>query len=108
MGFKGVTAMDQRIRYISEYLDGYYLISELCLQFSISGKTAYKWIKRYEESGAKGLTDRSHKPHYSQGSQGTELTLLSKCGLPPDQTSARILLPEVLKIEIYTPIPDFH
>jgi transposase InsO family protein len=64
MGWKGVTVMDQRIRFISEYLDGYYPVNELCLQFCISRKTAYKWIKRYEKHGAEGLTDRSHKPHY--------------------------------------------
>lgn len=56
--------MDQRIRFISEYLDGYFPVNELCLQFSISRKTAYKWIKRYEKEGAKGLEDRSHRAHY--------------------------------------------
>ncbi len=63
MGFKGVTVMDQRIRFISEYLDGYCPVNELCLQFSISRKTAYKWIHRYERRGQRGLTDRPHRPH---------------------------------------------
>lgn len=64
MGWKGVTVMDQRVRFISEYLDGYFPVNELCDQFSISRKTAYKWIHRYEEAGPKGLEDRSHRPHY--------------------------------------------
>jgi transposase InsO family protein len=64
MGWKGVTVMDQRVRFISEYLDGYFPVNELCDQFSISRKTAYKWIHRYEKEGPKGLEDRSHRPHY--------------------------------------------
>jgi hypothetical protein len=31
-----VTVMDQRIRFISEYLDGYFPVNELCRQFEIS------------------------------------------------------------------------
>ena len=64
MSWKGVTVMDQRVRFIAEYLKGYFPFNELCLQFSISRKTAYKWLHRYEQRGAKGLTDRSHRPHY--------------------------------------------
>jgi putative transposase len=63
MGWKGVTVMDQRVRFISEYLDGYFPVNELCDQFSISRKTAYKWIHRFEKEGPKGLEDRSHRPH---------------------------------------------
>ena len=40
-------------------------IRQLCRQFSISPKTGYKWLKRYEESGEEGLRDRSRKPHKS-------------------------------------------
>ena len=65
--------MDQRIRFISEYLNGYFPVNELCLQFSISRKTAYKWIKRYEEHGAEGLTDRSHRPHYCPHETDTDI-----------------------------------
>lgn len=62
MSWKGVTVMDQRVRFISEYLKAYFPFSELCFQFEISRKTGYKWIKRYEEFGPEGLTDRSRKP----------------------------------------------
>ena len=51
MGWKGVTVMDQRIRFISEYLTNYFSLKELCQQFEISRKTGYKWIGRYKTLG---------------------------------------------------------
>jgi putative transposase len=51
MGFKGVTVMDQRVCFIAEYLKGYFPFNELCLQFSISRKTGYKWGQAVEISG---------------------------------------------------------
>lgn len=32
--------------------------TELCARFGISRKTGYKWVKRYERSGATGLAER--------------------------------------------------
>ena len=64
MSWKGVTVMDQRVRFISEYLDAYFPFTELCDQFEISRKTGYKWVKRYQEFGAGGLADKSRKPHH--------------------------------------------
>jgi transposase len=55
--------MDQRVRFIAEYLKGYFPFNELCFQFSISRKTGYKWVQRYEEHGIGGLTDRARSPH---------------------------------------------
>ncbi len=63
MGWKGVTIMDQRVRFIAEYLKGYFPFNELCLQFSISRKTGYKWVDRYEQEGSEGLADKSRRPH---------------------------------------------
>ena len=40
-------------------------ISALCRAFSISRKTAYKWMDRYAHEGADGLQDRSRRPHDS-------------------------------------------
>jgi len=65
MGWKGITIMDQRVRFIAEYLRYYFPFSELCLQFNISRKTGYKWIERYEEEGPEGLKDKSRRPHGS-------------------------------------------
>jgi transposase InsO family protein len=54
--------MDQRVRFIAEYLKGYFAFNELCLQFSISRKTGYKWVERYEEGGSCALADQSRRP----------------------------------------------
>ena len=63
MSWKGVTVMDQKVRFISEYLKRFFRFSELCEQFSISRKTGYKWVKRYQADKVRGLEDRSHRPH---------------------------------------------
>jgi putative transposase len=63
MSWEGVTVMDQRVRFIGEYLEGYFPFSELCNQFSISRKTGYKWVGRYEQSGVEGLTNKSRRPY---------------------------------------------
>jgi transposase InsO family protein len=34
-------------------------------RFSVSAKTAAKWVGRYRQSGAAGLADRSSRPHHS-------------------------------------------
>ena len=34
-------------------------------RFSVSAKTASKWVVRYRQSGAAGLADRSSRPHLS-------------------------------------------
>lgn len=63
MGWKGVTVMDQRIRFLSDYLEGLYPFTELCRHFGISRKTGYKWVGRYRDYGAEGLEERSRRPH---------------------------------------------
>lgn len=62
MSWKGVTVMDQRVRFISEYLNKYFPFNELCKQFEISRKTGYKWVGRYKEYGSSGLEDRPKHP----------------------------------------------
>jgi transposase InsO family protein len=37
-------------------------IRELCRRFAISPKTGYKWLQRFEQEGAAGLTNRSRRP----------------------------------------------
>jgi putative transposase len=54
--------MDQKTQFIGDYLRQSQSITELCLHYGISRKTAYKWIRRYHEAGSSGLQDRSRKP----------------------------------------------
>jgi len=73
MSWKGVTVMDQRVRFISEYLKAYFPFTELCKQFEISRKTGYKWINRYEEFGPEGLIDQSKRPLNCPHQTGEEI-----------------------------------
>jgi len=40
-------------------------LNAAALRFSVSVKTAAKWVGRYRQLGAAGLTDRSSRPHHS-------------------------------------------
>jgi len=40
-------------------------VSAAALQFSVSAKTAAKWVGRYRQWGAAGMADRSSRPHHN-------------------------------------------
>jgi transposase InsO family protein len=54
--------MHQRTLFIAEHLRGVHSVTELCAEYGISRKTAYKWIERYIRRGPAGLEDRSRRP----------------------------------------------
>ena len=47
---------------VNDYLSGEFAISELALEYTVSRKTVYKWIGRYEADGWPGLEDESRAP----------------------------------------------
>jgi transposase len=61
MPWKGVTVKEQRENFIRDFRLNYYSVTELAERFSVSRKTAYKWIKRWEENGKAGLEEQSHR-----------------------------------------------
>lgn len=63
MPWKGVTVSEQRQRFLEDYQLNYYSISELAERFSISRKTAHKWINRFKEHGPAGFHEHSRRPH---------------------------------------------
>lgn len=38
-------------------------MSALCREFGITRQTGYKWLKRFETEGVRGLEERTRKPH---------------------------------------------
>jgi len=54
---------EQRKEFINNCHEGKKTLIDICKQFNISRKTAYKWINRYEKEGANGLKDRSRARH---------------------------------------------
>lgn len=62
MPWQETLLMDQRVQFIADYQRAVFDVTELACRYSISRKTAYKWIDRYAASGAAGLVDRSRRP----------------------------------------------
>ena len=51
MPWSQTSAMDEKVRFISDYQRELLSLSELCDRYGISRKTGYKWIDRYETEG---------------------------------------------------------
>lgn len=62
MPWSNLSPMDHKTQFIADFLRHSQSISELCLHYGISRKTAYKWIARYQQDSIRGLEDRSRKP----------------------------------------------
>lgn len=64
MPWKEMDAMSLRKEFVLLAQEPGSNIRKLCRQFRISSRTAYKWLKRYEQEGTEGLADRSHRPKH--------------------------------------------
>ena len=63
MPWTTLSPMNQKTHFISDFLRHSQSITELCLHYGISRKSAYKWINRYQQDSISGLEDRSRKPN---------------------------------------------
>jgi transposase len=61
MGWKVNSVVETRFEFVSRLLDGEKM-SDLCREFSISRKTGYKFLERYQSCGKSGLEDISRAP----------------------------------------------
>jgi putative transposase len=55
--------MDERVRFVADYLSGAFTMVELCWRYGVSRPTGYALLARYEAGGAAGLAPRSRRPH---------------------------------------------
>ena len=62
MPWREICSMDEKIRLMAALSAAEESVTELCEDFGISRKTAYKWWRRYLEVGAEGLKEHSHAP----------------------------------------------
>ncbi len=62
MPWRESCAMDERLRFIADWLSGDVSKAELCEAYGISRRVGYKWLSRYQAEGPAGLADRSHAP----------------------------------------------
>ena len=63
MAWKETCVMNERVRLVNDHLSGEFAISELAGEYTVSRKTVYKWIRRYEAGGWTALKDASRAPH---------------------------------------------
>jgi transposase InsO family protein len=56
--------MDERMKFVADWLSEEVSFAELCRQHGVSRKTGYKFIGRYKVEGPAGLKDRSRAPHH--------------------------------------------
>ncbi|MDA1095198.1 MAG: IS481 family transposase [Acidobacteria bacterium] len=54
--------MLERRHFIHDFISSHWTMTELCLRYGISRNTGYKWLDRYQQSGASGLHDHSRAP----------------------------------------------
>jgi len=86
MPWKGVTVSEERRRFLEDYRLKYYTVSELAERFSISRRTAHKWIDRFEQTGESGFHEHSRRPHRSPGQTDSAIALElggASAGTPP-------------------------
>lgn len=62
MPWNTTSKIEQRRQLVSELLRHQIPFSALCQKWDISPKTAYKWLRRFEEKGRAGLSDQPRAP----------------------------------------------
>ena len=68
--------MDERVKFIAAYLRGELSLARLSASFSVSRKTAYKWIARYASGGVAELLNRSRRPLSNPNAMSREVASL--------------------------------
>jgi transposase InsO family protein len=63
MPWKETGPWNERVKFITAYLERDESFSEQCARFGISRQNGYKWLARYKEGGLDALADRSRRPH---------------------------------------------
>ena len=65
MAWKEASIMSLRKEFVMLASQASPNVRRLCRRFGISSRTAYKWMKRYQQHGEAGLGDQSRRPHQS-------------------------------------------
>lgn len=73
MPWQEINTVDLREDFVHLVACGGISMSELCRRFSISRKTGYKWVKRFQEEGVIGLEDQSRAPVHQPTRTATDL-----------------------------------
>jgi putative transposase len=102
MPWQECNQMDERLKFIARLLDGEKMAA-VCRDFNVSRKTGYKILKRYNDVGLEGLTDRSRRPYRHANQLPVQIeTLIVRCkqdkphwGAPKKRERLARLYPDV-------------
>nr|WP_246834579.1 leucine zipper domain-containing protein [Leptospira levettii] len=61
MPWKETKVIEESINFIAALKSGNWCFADLCIDFNISRKTGYKYLKNYEYEGIEGLKNKSSK-----------------------------------------------
>src|SRR5260370_42103262 len=57
MPWKASSVMEEKIRFVVEYEQDNYTMSELCRRYGIARETGYVWLRRYRGRGGGGRVE---------------------------------------------------
>ena len=72
MPWQEIGTVDLRTEFVDLARTGSITFSELCRRYSISRKTGYKWLRRFEKFGVKGLHDHTRRPTHQPARTSAE------------------------------------
>lgn len=55
--------MEEKARFVLEYEQDVYTMTELCQRYGIARETGYVWLRRYQQTGIEGLRELPRAPH---------------------------------------------
>ena len=88
MAFKHKFSYEEKVRILSEYLNGTYGFREICKRYSLNNGTLKNWKRLYETFGWSGLKTGSHGSHYSRETKEAAVR---------DYLAHSLTVPEILK-----------
>ncbi len=63
MPWKVTNPVNERIKFIEEWLSQKHTMIDLCRKYGVTRKTGYKWVGRFKEGGSPALYDESRARH---------------------------------------------
>ena len=88
MSFKHKFSYEEKVKILSEYLDGTYGFREVCRRYNINQGSLKDWKRLYETFGWSGLKTESKTSHYSKEVKESAVR---------DYLSHALTVPEILK-----------
>lgn len=73
MPWRNTCPMDERLRFIEDWLRREWTMLELCRLYGISRPTGYKWVERFTARGELGLSDEKRAPRAHPNATPTEV-----------------------------------